>query len=347
MLPLSASPVGNFYIYSFDGKLLQTYSIYGTLLKDYIYMGDRLIAEYDNVGHRLLYYTPDQINSTRVVTDQAGNVVYWAVHDPYGGIQLTGQNNSYDPQLKFSGKEHDAESELDYFGARYYDRSQYRFISVDVARNANIPLFDAQYLCFYSFSKNNPISYLDPNGAFPVRIVVLRTSVAASGMITGSLTMETPYETKTYRTTEPPYKGLTLAKTHDSGSSIQAGTYKGILERKATIADQIVDAIRLENKSLLGTRTGIYIHCGTVSNGCILVDYIFASSLPWNARQDMINNIDLTYKALEICTPVLQVLEGFAGLLSISDFPEITVTIMWTPAALARLISNGLIGLHI
>ncbi len=39
-------------------------------------MGSRLIAEYDHVGARLLYYTPDQINSTRVVTGQSRNVVY-------------------------------------------------------------------------------------------------------------------------------------------------------------------------------------------------------------------------------------------------------------------------------
>ena len=73
MKMMSASPVGNFYIYSFDGKLLQLYDVLGTLLKDYIYMGDRLIAEYDHVGTRFLYYTPDQINSTRVVTDSDGN----------------------------------------------------------------------------------------------------------------------------------------------------------------------------------------------------------------------------------------------------------------------------------
>jgi RHS repeat-associated protein len=159
---MSASPVGNFYIYSFDGKLLQLYNVYGTLLKDYIYMGDRLIAEYDHVGTRLLYYTPDQINTTRVITDQGGNVVYSVVHDPYGGIQQTGQNNTYDPQLKFSGKERDAESELDYFGARYYDRSQYRFISVD-------PIIEVKKSMgygwnMYSFCGNRPISYLDPDG---------------------------------------------------------------------------------------------------------------------------------------------------------------------------------------
>ena len=35
-------------------------------------MSDRLITEYDDVGTRFLYYTRDQINSTRVVTDGAG-----------------------------------------------------------------------------------------------------------------------------------------------------------------------------------------------------------------------------------------------------------------------------------
>jgi len=160
---MSASPVGNFYIYSFDGKLLQVYDVYGHLLKDYIYMGDRLIAEYDHVGSRYLYYTPDQINTTRVVTDQVGNVVYSAVHDPYGGIQQT-LVSTYDPQLKFSGKERDSESQLDYFGARYYDRSQYRFISVDPAVTRRFVQLEPQKWNSYVYCLANPVRFLDPTG---------------------------------------------------------------------------------------------------------------------------------------------------------------------------------------
>ena len=48
-------------------------------------------------------------------------MVYSAAHNPYGGIQRTWVS-AYDPQLKFSGKERDVESGLDYFGARYYDK---------------------------------------------------------------------------------------------------------------------------------------------------------------------------------------------------------------------------------
>jgi len=44
-----------------------------------------------------------------MVTDETGTVVYSAAHDPYGGIQKTGVS-TYEPALKFSGKERDAES---------------------------------------------------------------------------------------------------------------------------------------------------------------------------------------------------------------------------------------------
>ena len=41
---------GNYYLYSFDGKLLRQYDVSGVLLKDFIYMGNRLVAEYDLVS---------------------------------------------------------------------------------------------------------------------------------------------------------------------------------------------------------------------------------------------------------------------------------------------------------
>ncbi|MCK7518637.1 MAG: RHS repeat-associated core domain-containing protein [Ignavibacteriales bacterium] len=156
---MSASPVGNYYIYSFDGTLLQVYDVYGFLLKDFIYMGSRLIAEYDHVGARFLYYTPDQINSTRVVTDQSGNVVYSATYAPYGEIRT--EQGTVDPLLKFSGKERDSESQLDYFGARYYDRNIYRFISVDMVVQVDPRFSNLEQLNNYSFCWDNPIIFFE------------------------------------------------------------------------------------------------------------------------------------------------------------------------------------------
>jgi len=123
---VEAVPSGTFYIHSFDGRLLAEYNLLGQLVRDYVYFGGHLVAEYRN--DTLYYYASDLIGSTRIVTDYAGNVVYSAAHNPYGGIQKTWVTD-FDPEIKFSGKPRDAESELDFFGPRYYDRNQFRLLS--------------------------------------------------------------------------------------------------------------------------------------------------------------------------------------------------------------------------
>jgi RHS repeat-associated protein len=167
----SVSPAGgSYYIYSFDGKLLAEYNTYGVCVRDYVYMGGKLIAEYNYLSSQYYYYTSDQINSTKIVTDGTGAVVYAAALDPYGGIQNTWVN-TFDPTLKFSGKERDGESGLDYFGARYFDKTQYRFISVDPRMRSGLPE-DSQSLNLYSYCGNNPESFLDSNGAIKIYCVI-------------------------------------------------------------------------------------------------------------------------------------------------------------------------------
>ena len=99
-----------YYIHSHDGKLLAEYDGTGACVKDYIYMGNRLIAEYQPAIGKYYYYTSDQINSTRIITDSSGSVVYSAVSDPYGGMQKQWVN-AFNPSLKFPGKERQAGSE--------------------------------------------------------------------------------------------------------------------------------------------------------------------------------------------------------------------------------------------
>lgn len=62
-------------------------------MKDYIYLGDRLLVEYQPQSGKLYYYTTDHLNSVRVVTDQNGNRVFAAAYDPYGGIQKVWENS--------------------------------------------------------------------------------------------------------------------------------------------------------------------------------------------------------------------------------------------------------------
>jgi RHS repeat-associated protein len=160
-----ALPNGTYYIYSFDWRLLAEYNVFGHWVRDYVYFGGQLVAEYraTEQGSKYYYYASDQINSTRIVTDNTGAVVYSAAHEPYGGIQKT-WTADLDPELKFSGKPRDAESELDYFGARYYDRAQYRFISVDPFQNQMSDLYEQHSSNRYAYCGNNPLIYIDQQG---------------------------------------------------------------------------------------------------------------------------------------------------------------------------------------
>ena len=171
---MSGAPAtGTFYIYAFDGRLLAEYDVNGQLVREYIYFAGMLVAEYRNQESRLLYYASDQTNSTRIVTDNIGNVVYSAAHEPYGGIQKTWVS-SYDPSLKFSGKERDAESDLDYFGARYYDPSIYRFLNVDPITSGREALSNPQRWNRYAYCLSNPVNYVDQGGASPIKIEIIR-----------------------------------------------------------------------------------------------------------------------------------------------------------------------------
>ena len=73
--------------------------------------------------------------------------------------------NSYTPALKFSGKGRDSESNLDYFGARYYANFHYRWLSPDPVINRVAAFMNPQLWNLYSFCRNNPVTYWDPDGA--------------------------------------------------------------------------------------------------------------------------------------------------------------------------------------
>jgi RHS repeat-associated protein len=65
--------------------------------------------------------------------------------------------------LKFTGKERDDETGLDYFGKRYFSGAQGRFISPD-PHNEGAQLVDPQSWNMYSYVGNNPLRYVDPDG---------------------------------------------------------------------------------------------------------------------------------------------------------------------------------------
>jgi RHS repeat-associated protein len=71
-------------------------------------------------------------------------------------------------QSRYTGKERDTESGLDYFGARYYASSKGRWMSPDWADKPEaVPysdLDDPQSLNLYGYVRNNPLNKADADG---------------------------------------------------------------------------------------------------------------------------------------------------------------------------------------
>ena len=82
---------------------------------------------------------------------------------------MTTSGSCGDPSpMHFTGKEHDTETDLENFGARYDSSAMGRFMTPDWSKGASaVPYADfgnPQSLNLYSYVKNNPLSYVDGDG---------------------------------------------------------------------------------------------------------------------------------------------------------------------------------------
>jgi len=107
----------------------------------------------------------------RVVMKQDGTV---ARHDylPFGEeipstiggrSSVSGYGSADSTRPKFTQKERDSESGLDYFLARYYSSAQGRFTSVDPSMTSARAVHPQSWNR-YSYTINNPLRYTDPTG---------------------------------------------------------------------------------------------------------------------------------------------------------------------------------------
>jgi RHS repeat-associated protein len=187
--------------FSYDGE--------GRRVKKAMNGGDTTYYLYDALGQMAVEYsteTPsstgpsylftDMLGSVRTITNNVGAVVECYDYLPFGrmlGDDVGGRGTCYpDPPdvnydsrapQKFTGKERDAETGLDYFLARYYSGAQGRFLSPDefkggpddalsgrdITPPGPLPYADIgnpQSLNKYTYVLNNPLKYTDPDGHF-------------------------------------------------------------------------------------------------------------------------------------------------------------------------------------
>jgi RHS repeat-associated protein len=115
------------------------------------------------------YYHLDAIGNVRAVSNQANVVTERHDYLPFGEECTTGPcaNNpgaGAGQPRKFTSKERDQESGLDYFGARYYGSRIARFTTVDPVYTWRDNLLDPQRWNRYAYGRDNPLRYVDPDG---------------------------------------------------------------------------------------------------------------------------------------------------------------------------------------
>ena len=89
-----------------------------------------------------------------------------ATYLPFGyEINPQSTTNHY----KFTAKERDSESGLDYFGARHYASTMGRFMSADPS-NLSVFFSNPQSWNRYAYVYNNPLRLTDDNGKWPTDI---------------------------------------------------------------------------------------------------------------------------------------------------------------------------------
>ena len=106
---------------------------------------------------RYEYHYLNALGSNIVLTDDNQNVLVRYEYDVFGAIRA--ETGTSDNTRKFTGKEWDADSNLYYFAARYYDPYIGRFTQRDPAGDG---------VNWYTYTYNNPLRFIDPSGLVPL-----------------------------------------------------------------------------------------------------------------------------------------------------------------------------------
>jgi len=147
--------------------------------KKYVFLGNQRLVIIDNED--VYFNFSDHLNSSSVTTNENGDITNLIDYFPYGSNRVDIQLDNFIPIYQFTDKELDSESSLNYYGSRYYDSQIGKFIQSDPVslvltdeeelkkksgQNPESILTNPQTLNVYSYTANNPVKYVDPDGNF-------------------------------------------------------------------------------------------------------------------------------------------------------------------------------------
>ena len=159
----SNGSTGTLYWYMTPGIVGES-DLSGNLTDEYVFFDGERVARKSTNG--VFYYFSDHLKTASVITDSAGNIKSESDFYPWGGeLQFVSNDTNH---YKFTGKERDAETQLDYFGARYYSNGLGRWVSADWSPTP-IPVpyahfEDPQTLNLYGYARGTPVTLMDDDG---------------------------------------------------------------------------------------------------------------------------------------------------------------------------------------
>jgi RHS repeat-associated protein len=157
------------------GRRIQKNSSNGTT--NYLYDGADTVEELDGSGNLLAryihgpgvdrplaewrsginaFYEQDAVGSVTSLSSSTGMILNSYTYDTFGNSTL---NGSFVNPYRYTARDYDSETSLQYSRARYFDSQTRRFLNED-------PLaFDAS-IDFYAYVGDNPVNSADPLGMF-------------------------------------------------------------------------------------------------------------------------------------------------------------------------------------
>jgi RHS repeat-associated protein len=143
----------------------------GNVQNTYVFFAGQRVARVDSTG-AVHYYFSDHLGTHAVVENATGTACEQDIdYYPYGGEQNDYCGTPVAQNYKFNGKERDAETGLDNFGARYNTSNLGRFMTPDWADEPEgVPYAESgnpQSLNLYAYVENNPTTLGDADGHVP------------------------------------------------------------------------------------------------------------------------------------------------------------------------------------
>jgi RHS repeat-associated protein len=160
--------------YFYDGDNLRIKKITDDEVVIFVYdTNSKLIAEYSTKNAdnpKISYATMDRINSTRITTDESGQVIAKNDFMPFGEEIIRQNTQNTNLKQKFTGKIRDDETGLDDFLARCYSSNLGKFNSPDPVFISSEKIQNPQSWNLYVYVGNNPLAFTDPTGMERVKL---------------------------------------------------------------------------------------------------------------------------------------------------------------------------------